>query len=124
MEVGALAPAFGTSAGKFIRVELYFGFDRQGQEPVSDSEWIKFLSDEVTPRFPSGFTVLSAVGQYRGGDGSIVREQSRVLLILYPKSEKRKNGALIEEIRAAYKKQFRQESVLRLDFVRSVDVDF
>jgi hypothetical protein len=109
---------------RFIRVELYFGFDRKGQTPVSESEWSRFLDDEVTPRFPDGFTVFSALGQYRTGDGSIVREESRVLVVLYPKSVKKKNGALIEEIRAGYKKRFQQESVMRLEFVKSVDVEF
>ncbi|MBK7708918.1 MAG: DUF3574 domain-containing protein [Acidobacteria bacterium] len=47
-----------------------------------------------------------------------------MVVFLLPKTAKRKSGALIDEIRVAYKKQFRQESVLRLDFVRSVDVDF
>jgi hypothetical protein len=113
-----------TVGTRFIRVELYFGFDRKGQTPVSESDWSKFLDDEVTPRFPEGFTVFSALGQYKGADGLIVREESRVLLVVYPKSEKKKNGALIEEIRAAYKKRFQQESVMRLEFVKSVDVEF
>ncbi len=121
---GIREAGFGSTAERFIRVELYFGFDRKEQAQVGDEEWEKFLAEEVTPRFPDGFTVISAIGQYRGADGTIVREPSRVVVFLLPKTAKRKSGALIDEIRVAYKKQFRQESVLRLDFVRSVDVDF
>lgn len=109
---------------KFVRVELYFGFDRKGSDPVSEDDWTTFLADEVTPRFPGGFSVLKALGQYRSDDGSIVREESRVILLFFPKSERKKNEAQIEAIRAAYKSKFNQESVLRLDFVKSVEVDF
>jgi len=109
---------------KFVRVELYFGFDRKGGDPVSEEDWTKFLAEEVTPRFPDGFSVLKALGQFRGDDGSIVREESRIILLFFPKSDRKKNEALIEAIRAAYKSKFNQESVLRLDFVKSVEVDF
>ncbi len=121
----SLAVGFPAEAGqKFVRVELYFGFDRKGSEPVTEDDWTKFLADEVTPRFPSGFSVVKATGQYRGDDGSIVREESRVILLFFPKSDRKKNEAQIEAIRAAYKSKFNQESVLRLDFVKSVEVDY
>ncbi|MBK8150387.1 MAG: DUF3574 domain-containing protein [Acidobacteria bacterium] len=61
---------YGSTVERFIRVELYFGFDRKEQTQVSEDEWEKFLAEEVTPRFPDGFTVISAIGQYRGADGT------------------------------------------------------
>jgi hypothetical protein len=118
------APEQPFAVRKMRRVELYFGFDRSGRTPVSEQEWQEFLKEEVTPRFPDGFTVVEAAGQYRKTDGSVVRERSMIVIFLFPASERRKSGASIEEIRAAYKRKFEQESVLRLDFVRSVEADF
>lgn len=110
-------------AEKFFRTELYFGMDKPGGA-VTDEEWDKFLADEVTPRFPAGFTVLEALGQYRDVSGKIVKEKSRCLILLYSKKERRASGEKIEQIRAAYKQKFQQESVLRLDFRQTVSVSF
>lgn len=111
-------------ADKFYRTELYFGMNIPGGGTVSDEEWNDFLEKEVTPRFPEGFTVLAGFGQFRDNNGKIVKENSRVLIILYPKKARRENHAKIEQIRAAYVKTFRQESVLRMDFRQSVEVSF
>ena len=53
-------------------------------EVVTDEAWRGFLAAEVTPRFPDGLTVLDANGQWRGDDDVILRERSKVLLILAP----------------------------------------
>ena len=114
-----LAPAAGD---KYYRTELYCGRSKPDGGMVSDEEWEKFLADEVTPRFPDGFTILKGMGQYREKSGKIISEPSNVLVFLY---ENRKESRLkIEEIRAAYVKQFSQESVLRLDFKQKVEVSF
>lgn len=109
---------------KFFRTELYFGMDIPGGGEVSEDDWNKFLADEVTSRFPLGFTVLPGYGQFKDSRGEIERENSRVLILFYPKKTRSNVSKKIEEIRAAYKKQFRQESVLRLDYVKSVEVSF
>lgn len=109
-------------ADKFIRTELYFGFGKPDGSEVTTEEWAKFLADEVTPRFPGGFTVLEALGQYRGTNGVIIKEKSRVLVLLHPKKDRKVNDVKIEEIRAAYKKAFQQEGVMRVDIVKSVTV--
>lgn len=112
------------SLERFWRTELYFGMNKPDGSSVSDEEWSKFLAVEVTPRFPKGFTVLEGFGQYQNENGNLVKEKSRVLILFYPKKEKRGNNEKIEQIRAAYKKAFQQESVLRLDFRQSVNVSF
>ena len=109
---------------KFFRTELYFGMNKPDGSMVSDEDWSKFLVDEVTPRFPAGFTVLEALGQFRDSSGKIVKEKSRCLILLYSKKDKRANNEKIEQIRSAYKKAFQQESVLRLDFRQTVSVSF
>jgi len=111
-------------ADKFYRTELYFGMDKPDGGKVSDEDWDKFLETEVTPRFPDGFTVLAGLGQYRDNSGKIVKEKSRVLILLYPKKARRENHEKIEQIRAAYIKLFQQESVLRMDFRQFVEVFF
>jgi hypothetical protein len=109
---------------KYHRTELYFGLNRPDGKTVTDEEWSVFLTDEVTPRFPAGLTVIAGFGQFKDAGGRIVRENSRVLVLFYPRKMRREASLKIEEIRAAYKKQFLQESILRLDFTRSVNVSF
>jgi hypothetical protein len=79
---------------------------------VEAPEWRDFLAREVTPRFPDGFTVLDAQGQWRAPGGSIMREGSHVLIIIVPDA---RAAAGIEAVRAAYKTRFRQQSVLRTE---------
>lgn len=109
---------------RYYRTELYFGLSKPGGSEVTAEEWAQFLADEVTPRFPAGFTVIDALGQYQGDDKKIVKEKSRVLILLYEKKDRKHNSAKIEEIRAAYKKAFQQESVMRLDIRQTVNVSF
>jgi len=97
----------------WVKTELYFGMTRRGGGVVSDEEWKAFLAQAVTSRFPDGLTVYDASGQWRGGDGVLVREQTRVVVIVHEKSSGRDKA--IREIIALYKKQFDQESVLRVD---------
>jgi len=95
------------------RLELYFGTQKPGGAPVTGAEWGAFLNEEVTPRFPDGLTVLTGNGQWRNAAGVITKETSAVLVILYePSAEKE---VAIEDIRAAYKDRFEQESVMRVD---------
>jgi hypothetical protein len=94
---GALKP--------WVVAELLFG--RTG---VTDARWAKFLAAEVTLRFPDGLTVLDARGQWRAPGGTrIVRERSKVLMIAMPPHAD--NDAKLNAIAAAYKTQFRQQSV-------------
>jgi hypothetical protein len=115
---GATGHACRVEAAAMARVELLFGRARPGGGAVGDAEWADFLDREVTPRFPDGLTVFDGAGQWRGRDGAIVREPSHLLVIWYRPSAT--SEADIEAIRAAYKKRFSQESVLRVDDVSCV----
>jgi len=79
---------------------------------VTDTEWAAFVDEEITPRFPDGLTILDAIGQYRDQSGRILREATKVLLIVHPTDPR--SRAALEEIRALYRKRFDQESVLLL----------
>ena len=111
-------------AENYYRTELYMGRSVPGGGMVSDESWERFLSDVVTPLFPGGFTVLAGRGQYREASGTIAREPSHVLVFLYRRADRKATSPKIERIRSEYKKQFAQESVLRVDITKSVLVSF
>ena len=122
---GAADHSGGSSAfDRYFRTELFFGMDKPTGREVTAEEWDKFLADEVTPRFPDGLTVFAAAGQFRSATGAIVREKSRVIILLYSKKDRATASRKIDEIRAAYCKKFDQESVMRIDYRRSVEVSF
>jgi len=116
---GCAAPQQTGAAGKpagttMTATRLYFGMSIQGGGTVGEADWRDFLAREVTPRFPDGLTVLPARGQWRDPhSGRILREQTRVLLLLHKNSDKALNA--IAAIIARYKIRFRQRSVLRID---------
>ncbi|MBW4638496.1 MAG: DUF3574 domain-containing protein [Gloeocapsa sp. UFS-A4-WI-NPMV-4B04] len=94
-----------------IQDELYFGRNRPGGE-VSEEQFQKFLQTVVTPRFPDGLTVVNANGQFRVSSGQIIREKTKLVILIYPNSYQ-KNRA-VQEIIDKYKAQFQQGSVLRV----------
>ncbi len=111
-------PACQTDYLSMARLELYFGTTQKDGSTVSDAAWGNFLDEEVTPRFPDGLTVLRGYGQWRNSQGVIAKEGSIVLVILYFPSEE--SETKIEDIRAAYKDRFDQESVMRVDSANCV----
>jgi hypothetical protein len=92
------------------KFELFLGQNIGQTGRVSDDDWRRFLADEVTPRYPDGFTVLDAAGQWRDPMGTIILERSRnlVLIVRDGPSELPK----IAGIRDSYKSRFRQDAVL------------
>src|SRR5262245_40600358 len=65
-----------------VEVNLYFGGDAGNGRAVSEAEWATFMVEEVTPRFPDGLTVIDVAGQYREPSGRMVREQTKLLLVV------------------------------------------
>ena len=98
---------------RMVQAELFFGRDVAGRAMVSEEEWRRFLDEEVTPRFPDGFSVADTYGQYRNSAGKITREQSKQLLIVTPRGGA--DQAKLAAIRDAYKRRFNQESVLLVE---------
>jgi hypothetical protein len=101
--------------------ELLFGRDIGHKLGVSESAWARFVSREMTPRFPDGLTISDATGQGRDpADGTIVREPSKRVEIVLP-------GAADDEVQldaivTAYKRDFHQKSVAVI--VQAVCVSF
>jgi|ERR1700733_5743398 len=90
--------------------ELLFGRDIGRKLGVSESDWARFVSREITPRFPDGLTVSNATGQGRDpSDGTIVREPSKRVEIVLPGAAD--DEARLDAIVTAYKHDFQQKSV-------------
>ena len=96
------------------RTELYFGSNRPDKPPVSMAQFMCFLETDVTPLFPDGLTLLTGIGQFRNAQGVTEREQAFVLILLFPLDAEDANEK-IQAIRESYKRQFKQQSVLRVD---------
>jgi hypothetical protein len=99
-----------TGQESMIRDALTFGLSIPGGGMVSDSAWDAFLAERVTPAFPSGFTVLSANGQWREATGVVAREPSRVIVVIHPPSHGADSS--LAGIRSEYMRRFRQEAVM------------
>ena len=90
--------------------QLFFGRNIGGKPGVSEADFQKFVDRELTPRFHDGLTVLDGGGQWRGDENRLIREASKVVLIVLPK--RGDSAARIEAVRNAYKARFHQDSVL------------
>jgi len=99
------------SACTFYRVEvvdtLYFGTMKADGSVVTDAQWQRFVVDVIAPRL-EGFTTWDAEGLYRTNGGAVQHERTHIVQIVHA------DERAVAEIIAAYKKQFAQESVLRL----------
>jgi hypothetical protein len=91
--------------------QLFFGQNIGGKPGVSDAEFRKFVDEELTPRFPQGLTVLDGGGQWKGPDQKLIRESSKVVVLVLP-AHGLGVGFKLNEVREAYKQRFKQDSVL------------
>lgn len=99
-----------------VQTNLYFGLALEAGGEVSEAEWSAFLAEEVTPRFPDGFTVIDAYGQWRDplvAASPIIREKTKLLVIVHPGTAEVERA--ITEIKSLYKKRFDQKSVFHTD---------
>jgi hypothetical protein len=91
-------------------VELLFGRNIGNKLGVTEKNWAAFLAREVTPRFPDGLTVFDTSGQVRSKKTRAVMQEPgkivRIIMAADPQAQEK-----IDAIVAAYKTQFRQESV-------------
>jgi hypothetical protein len=104
------APAVCTAPLKPAReIDLYFGRDKQGGGEVSEAEWASFLTDTVTPRFPDGLSVLNVEGQARDSSGRIVRERTKLLVVVV--FDAPAHQGRVRELLQAYNGRFGQHGV-------------
>lgn len=109
------APSF-AQPQQAVETSLYFGLALEDGGEVSEEAWHVFLAEEVTPRFPDGFTVIDAYGQWRDpslADAPIIREKTKLLIIVHPGTAE--TDKVVTEIKERYKKRFDQKSVFHTD---------
>jgi len=110
----------GSAGGKpQLSAFLYFGRDKDGEDapkpdggatPIPDGEWRQFLKDEVTPRFPDGFTVFDSYGQWLNPNtGIVTRQRSAVINLVVPDSPD--TIRKLHELAEYYKQKFHHISV-------------
>ena len=103
-------PACPAGQQRLRTAQLFFGRNIDGQPGVSEAAFHRFVDEELTPRFPDGLTILDGGGQWRGPENKLIREASKVVLIVLPKGGD--GGQRVEAVRTAYKTRFHQDSVL------------
>ncbi|NJK57576.1 MAG: DUF3574 domain-containing protein [Pleurocapsa sp. SU_5_0] len=97
---------------ELIQEDLYFGRNITGGGEVSEAEFQAFIDAEITPRFPNGLTAYDADGQFLDTTGNLTQEPSQVVSLIFEDTAENEQG--IDQIIAAYKQQFQQESVLEV----------
>jgi len=116
-------PAHPASAQGWVDTKLYFGLGPADdpQKGISETDWRGFLDREVSPRFPSGLSVVDVYGQWQGkNERAPERLRSKMLIIDYPDTQE--NREKIEAIRAAWKQKTGDQSVMRV--TEPADVSF
>jgi hypothetical protein len=108
--IPSTSPAPGSTQSVLDRMS--FGRDIPTGGTVSDSAWLAFLDQVVTPRFPGGFTVLRGEGQWRYADGRIQREAGFILELYHAPGSPA--DSTFEAIAREYIRRFNQEAVARI----------
>lgn len=113
------APACPAGQEPMRTAQLFFGQNIGGKPGVSQAEFQKFVDEELTPRFPSGLTILDGGGQWKGDENRLIREASKVVVLVLP--NRIEASLKLNEVRRAYKSRFKQESVLLVTQAACVD---
>lgn len=96
-----------------LEINLYFGRDKPAGGEVSEAEWASFVAESVTPRFPAGLSVFDVEGQFREPAGRIVRERTKLLVVLV--FDAPAHQATVSAVVEAYNRRFGQHSVFRVE---------
>jgi hypothetical protein len=79
---------------------------------VSESEFSRFLSSEIAPRFPDGLTVADAQDLQPKPAADVLYGPSKVVMIVLP--GRPDDAAQLDAIRKAYVSEFNQKTVLEM----------
>lgn len=90
--------------------QLFFGRNIGHKPGVSEADFRAFVDQELTPRFPEGLTVLDGGGQWKGDENKMIREASKVVVLVLPL--KGDSGDKLDAARRAYVRKFHQDSVM------------
>ena len=96
-------------------IELFFGRDIPGREPLTDREWSDFAVSVIAKEFPDGFTVMDGDGEWRDpATQRITLERSKILIVAAPSSSDL--ASRVFRVRDAYRRMYRQTSVGTLSY--------
>ncbi len=96
-----------------VEVDLYFGGEAGNGRAVSEAEWAAFMAEEVTPRFPDGLSVIDVSGQYREPSGRMVREKTKLIVVVIFDSPS--HLGRVQAVIDAYARRHSQNSVFRTE---------
>lgn len=94
----------------FVATHIYFGRNIPAGGEISEEQLASFLETVVTPAFPLGLTAYDAYGQMQTSEGKIVRQKTKVLLLVHDNSKT--NVDAIHKITAAFRSKFGNPQVM------------
>jgi hypothetical protein len=107
---GAQSPCPLPGQQPVLTFQMFFGRNVHSRAPVSTAQWNSFLRHTLTPRFPDGFTVYDAYGQWLDPKTqSISRESTKVVIIAA--ADTAAVRAKVAEVSEDYRRLFHQQSV-------------
>ncbi|MFA6290288.1 MAG: DUF3574 domain-containing protein [Victivallales bacterium] len=103
-----------------VKTELYFGLLKPDGTTVSEEEWDVFVEKAISPIF-EGFTVIDAFGQCKNADGKIIREQTKLVIIVQGDGGEDK----AERVKKDFKKAFPKNAFFKVSYkvLSSLDED-
>ena len=105
------APACPAGQEHLRTAQLFLGRQAAGA-PIAAWDLQRFVEQEITPRFPDGVTVVDGGDQWKGSENKMIREASKVVLVVLPASGDTHHK--VEAVRVAYRTKFKQNPVVVL----------
>lgn len=104
----------------WVQTVIYFGLEMPGGGVVTEEQFGQFLSEVVTEEFPMGLTAYYAYGQMARDDGSIVKQQTKVVLLAHEKNSA--NDTAVKRIIDEYRSRFSAPQAMKTTI--PIDVEF
>lgn len=99
---------------RIIETDLYFGQSKPDGGSVSEEEWERFKSSQLSRAFKEGFTILDGRGAWYDPDNRRQITEPTYVVIYFHKPSGQVSKR-IDSLRTWYKTAFNQQSVLRVD---------
>jgi len=99
-----------TGTPGWVASEIYLGSNIPGGGEVSEQQFSEFLATQVTPAFPAGLTVYDAYGQMQDSSLQIVKQKTKVLLLVHEDSAA--GAAAVKQVILAYRSRFGNPQVM------------
>ena len=106
-------PTCGAGEQPMRTAQLFFGQIFGGRPAVTSADSRRLTAAEVSTRLPASLAGPHGGGQWKGHDDKLIREASKVVLLVMPLHGGDVNRKL-GEVRLAYKTRFHQDSVMMI----------